>query len=123
MVLVRLLVRLVVLAVVIGVVTAIVPGMHIHGGFLTLLWIAVLFSVVNAIIGTVLRLLTLPLVLLTLGLFLWVINAILLAITAGLSSKFDIDNFGSALLGALLITIFSWLAAVLLPIPRRTKES
>jgi putative membrane protein len=103
----RLLIRLVVLAVVIGVVAAIVPGIHVNGGFLWLLWIAVIFSVVNVILGPIFHLISLPLIVLTLGLFLLVVNAGLLAITAGLSSHLDVDNFGSAVLGGLLIAVFS----------------
>ena len=49
------------------------------------------------------------------GLFLIVINAAVLAITAGLSSHLDINNFGAALLGGLLIGVFSWLAELLVP--------
>ncbi|MFL6240853.1 MAG: phage holin family protein [Actinomycetes bacterium] len=114
----RLLVRLVLLAVIVGFVAWLVPGIDVHGGFGWLLWIAAIFSVINAIIGPILRLLTLPLIVLTLGLFLIVINAVLLAITAGLSSHLDVDNFGAALLGGLLIGVFSWLGEVILPMRR-----
>jgi uncharacterized membrane protein YvlD (DUF360 family) len=55
-------VRLVVLAAIIGIVTRIVPGIHLHGGFVWLLWIALIFSVVNLILGPVFRLLSLPLI-------------------------------------------------------------
>jgi putative membrane protein len=114
--LVRLAVRLVLLAVVIGLVADLVPGVHVHGGFGALLWIAVIFSIVNTIVGPILRLLSIPFVILTLGLFLLVVNAALLGITAALSTHLDIDNFGSAVLGALLISVFSWLGEVLLPL-------
>jgi putative membrane protein len=113
--LLRLAIRLVVLAVVIGLVTGLVPGIELNGGFGWLLWIAVIFSLVNLILGPLFHLISLPLILLTLGLFLLVVNAALLAITAGLSSHLDIDGFWPALGGALLISIFSWLAEVLLP--------
>lgn len=108
--------RLVVLALIIGIVAKIVSGIHLHGGFGTLLWVAVLFSVINLILGPVLRLISLPLIVLTLGLFLLVINAALLAITAGVSSKLDVDSFGSAVLGGFLIAVFSWLAETVLPL-------
>src|ERR1700759_5803274 len=116
---VRLVVRLVVLAVIVGVVVKIVPGIHLNGGFGWLLWIALIFSVVNLILGPVFRLLSLPFIVLTLGLFLLVVNAALLAITAGLSTHLDIDNFWSAVLGGFLIALFSWLAELLLPLSRR----
>lgn len=119
----RLAARLVVLGVVIGLVASIVPGIHVHGGFAWLLWVAVIFAVVNTILGPVLHLLSLPLIILTLGLFLLVVNAALLAITAGLSSHLDVDSFGAAVLGGLLIALFSWLGEVLLPARGGTRKS
>ena len=119
--LIRLLVRLVVLALIIGFAAEIVPGIDVSGGFGTLLWLAVLFSVVNLVIGTLVRVLTLPLILLTLGLFLLIINAGMLAITAGLSRHLAVDNFGAALLGGLIIAVFSWLTEALLPLAERSK--
>ena len=112
---VRLAIRLLLLAAVIGVVAVMVPGIEVNGGFGALLWISVLFSVVNAILGPVFKLLSLPLIVLTLGLFLLVVNAALLAITAGLSSHLDVDSFRAAVLGGLLIAVFSWLAMLALP--------
>src|SRR6476469_4069720 len=115
----RLALRLVILAVIIGIVANIISGIHVTVGFGTLLWIAVLFSLVNLIVGPILTLLSLPLIVLTLGLFLIIINAALLAITAGLSSDLSIDNFWSALLGGILIALFSWIAELLLPLRPR----
>ena len=111
----RWVIRLLVLAVVIGVVAELVPGIEVNGGFGALLWISVLFSLVNAILGPVFKLLSLPLIVLSLGLFLLVVNAALLGITAGLSSHLDVDGFGSAVLGGFLIALFSWLATLALP--------
>lgn len=118
----RLLLRLVVLAIIIGLVAWLVSGIHVSGGFPSLLWIAVLFSVVNLILGTILRLLSLPFIILTFGLFLLLINAALLAITAGLSSDLAVDNFWSALLGGFLIAFFSWLAELVLPLRERRRR-
>jgi len=95
----------------IGLVAALVPGIDVNGGFPWLLWIAIIFSVVNVVLGPILRLISLPFVLLTLGLFLLVVNAALLAVTAGLSSHLDINNFGSAVLGGLLILFGIYLLA------------
>jgi putative membrane protein len=121
-VLARLALRLIVLAVIIGVVAAIVPGIHVHGGFVWLVWIALIFSLVNLILGPILHLLSLPLIILTFGLILLVINAALLAITAGLTEHLDVDNFGSAVLGGFLIGFFSWLTELLLPISGTRKR-
>ena len=120
--LLRLLIRLVVLAAIIDVVARIVPGIHVHGSFLWLLWVALIFSVVNLILGPLFKLLSLPFIVLTLGLFLLVVNAGLLAITAALTSHLDVDNFWSAVLGGFLIALFSWLAELLLPAIRKGKH-
>src|SRR3954451_10763052 len=84
------------------------------GGFGTYLWIGLIFGVVNAIVGPILRLLSLPFVLLTLGLFLLVINAALLGLTALLSDRLTIDGFGTAVIGGLIRAIASWVADQLL---------
>jgi putative membrane protein len=76
----------------------------------TYLWIALLFALVNAVVGPVLRLLSLPFVLVTLGLFLLVVNAALLAITAVLSDRLQVDGFGTAVVGGLLLAIGGWVA-------------
>jgi len=62
--------------------------------------LALLFGLVNAILGPFLRLIALPFTLLTLGLFALIVNGVLVAITAGLSSKFDVGGFFSAFLAA-----------------------
>ncbi|MDQ1740333.1 MAG: putative rane protein [Pseudonocardiales bacterium] len=116
---VRWVLKLLLLAVVIGAVAEIVPGIEVNGGWGALLWISFLFSLVNAILGPVFKLLSLPLIVLSLGLFLLVINAALLGITAGLSSHLNVDSFGAAVLGGLLIALFSWLATLALPNRRR----
>jgi putative membrane protein len=69
---------------------------------------------VNAIVGPILRLLSLPFVLLTLGLFLLVINAALLGLTAALTDRMTIDGFGTAILGGLILAIAGWIADQLL---------
>jgi putative membrane protein len=84
------------------------------GEFGTYLWIGLIFGVVNAIVGPVLRLLSLPFVVLTLGLFLLVVNAALLGLTAALTDRLTIDGFGTAVLGGLILAIAGWVADQLL---------
>jgi putative membrane protein len=103
-------------AVAIWVATAIIPGIDVYGGVATYLWIALLFGIVNAIIGTILRLLTLPLIILTLGLMSFAITVAMLSLTAALSSKLDIDGFWSAVGAALVVAVVS---AVIEGISRR----
>lgn len=89
------------------VAAALISGIHVYGGVGTYLWLAVLFGVINAVVGSILRLFTLPLIFLTLGLFSFVITIGMLALTAGLSSKLDIDSFGAAFWGALIVAVVS----------------
>jgi putative membrane protein len=76
----------------------------------TYLWIGLIFGLVNAIVGPILRLLALPFVVLTLGLFLLVVNAALLALTAGLTDRLAIDGFGTAIVGGLILAVAGWVA-------------
>ncbi|MGZ4611655.1 MAG: phage holin family protein [Kineosporiaceae bacterium] len=94
-------------AVAIWIATLIVPGIHVYGGAITYLWIGILFGLVNAILGTILRVLTIPLILLTLGLMSFAITVAMLALTASLSSKLDIDGFWSAVGAAFVVAIVS----------------
>ena len=122
----RFLLRVLVLAGIIYVVARfvdgidVIPGTGSFGETGTYLWVALLFALVNTIIGPLARLLSLPFIILTLGLFLLVVNAAMLAITAGLSDRLTVDGFGSAVLGGLLIALFSWAAELFLPLRSRS---
>ena len=76
----------------------------------TYLWIGLIFGVVNAIVGPILRFFTLPFVVLTLGLFLLLINAALLGLTAALTDRLAIDGFVTAVIGGLILAVAGWLA-------------
>jgi putative membrane protein len=95
------------LAIAFAITAALVDSVDIDGGALTLIGIAALFGLVNAIIGPLLRLLSLPLMLITFGLFALVINAALLGITAGLVDALDVGGFFSTVLAAFLISVIS----------------
>lgn len=123
--LVRFLLRVVVLAVIFWAVTQILKSsIHVEGGKFglagTYLWIALIFAVVNTILGPLVRLLSLPFVWLTLGLFLFVVNAALLGITAALTDRLQVDGFWTAVAGGFLIAVFSWAAELILPIKVRS---
>ena len=120
----RLLVRLLASAVALAVAAWLVDGISVGPGtdterVLTLLGVAVIFGLVNAIVRPILRLLTLPLVVLTLGLFLLVLNALMLLLTEWIAKQFDlafhVDGFWFALIGALIITVVSFLINIVLP--------
>lgn len=85
---------------------------------ITLLIVAAIFGVVNAIVAPVVKLLSLPFIILTLGLLLLVINAAMLLLTSRIAEALDVgfrvDGFGSALLGALVVTVVSWILSAAL---------
>ena len=91
--LLTLLIRWIVLAFAFAITSWLLSGMDVSGGFWAYLWIAALFGVVNAVLGTLLRLLTLPLMIVTLGLFSIVVNAAMLEVIDAISSHLTIDDF------------------------------
>jgi len=96
-----------VVAAAIAVTAALLPSVDVDGGVFALLGVALIFGLVNAIIGPLLRLISIPLTLLTFGLFALVINGALLAITAGLSDNLDVGGFFAVVFAALLISVIS----------------
>ena len=102
------LIRWVILTVSILMTSYLVDGIHI-GGFFSALFAAATLGILNAFFRPILFLITLPINLLTLGLFTFVINAVLLMMVSGVISGFYVAGFGSALFGSLLISIVSWL--------------
>ena len=92
------------------VASAIVPGIDITG-LGTLLGSALLLGVVNAVVRPVIILLTLPITILTLGGFLLVINAAMLALVASLFSRFVVSGVFSAILGSVIVSLVSWFAS------------
>lgn len=104
------LIRLVIGALGLWLAPALVPGVHI-GGVGTLLLAALLLGVVNAIVRPVLIVLTLPITVVTLGLFLLVVNAAMLGLVAALLPAMAIDGFWSAVFGSIVVSIVSWLAS------------
>jgi putative membrane protein len=77
----------------------------------SLLAAAVLLGVVNAVVRPLLVLLTLPITILTLGLFLLVVNGAMLSLVAWMLSGFSVDGTGAALLGAIVVGFTSWVAS------------
>lgn len=84
----------------------------------TLLLVALIFGVVNFVVKPLVQLLSLPLLLLTLGLFTLVINALMLILTSWIADEvelsFHVDGFGTAVLGGLVISIVSWATSMVL---------
>lgn len=105
--------RLVVNAIALYAATQVgIPGLSFQGEWYTILVVALIFGLVNALIRPLLTLLTCPLIALTFGLFTFIINAVMLALTGWLAGQaglgFKVDGFWAALLGALVVSIVSW---------------
>lgn len=100
----RLLLSWLILAVALALTVLIVPGLGIHWSPGTYLIIAAVFGVVNAFLGTILRILSFPLLVITLGIFGIVINMAMLYVTSWLTSL-SIDGVGAAFFGALVLAI------------------
>ena len=102
-----LIIRWVISAVSLLIAAAVLPGIHLQGALLAFVAAAVL-GVCNAVLRPVLLVLTLPINILTLGLFTLVINGSLLYLVAGIIRGVEIDSFWWAVLGALVIGLISW---------------
>ncbi|HEU4565545.1 MAG TPA: phage holin family protein [Gemmatimonadaceae bacterium] len=115
----RLLVRLLINAVALWAAVKLVSGVSYTGGVLPLLGVALVFGVVNAIVRPVVKLLSFPFIILTLGLFTFVVNALMLwltsAVSASLGLGFHVSGFGAAFWGALVISIVNVVLSVLVP--------
>lgn len=117
----RLILRWLINAVSLLVVAYFVPGFVVHS-FADALIAALVLGLVNATLGTLLRVLTFPLTILTLGLFLIVVNAIMLKIAAALVAGFEIRSWMAAIIGAILLTIVSSLLHWLTGTGRHERE-
>lgn len=91
----------------------VVPSIQV-AGFGTALLVAVVLGLINALLRPLLVLLTLPVTLLTLGLFIFVINALLFQLAGSLIDGFQVGGFWSALIGSIAYSLISWLLSALL---------
>jgi putative membrane protein len=102
-----LIIRWLILTAAIMITSYLLKGIHVSGFFSALLAAAIL-GVLNALFRPILIILTLPINILTLGLFTFIINAILLMMVSGVIAGFEVKGFWSALFGSLLISLVSW---------------
>jgi putative membrane protein len=110
---VRFLIGWALLAVAFGITSWLLDGMEVSGGVWGYIWVSALFGIVNAILGTILRLITLPLILLTFGLLAVLINALMLQLTDALTDHLTIDEFWwTAIWAAIILSLVSFVLAV-----------
>ena len=105
----RLLAKLAVIALAVWLVAYFVPGVQVQEGWTSYLLIALIFAAVNVLVKPLLKLLSFPLLLLTLGLFLIVINAAMFGLTAWLTDRLSVDGVGPAVIAALIISAVTWI--------------
>lgn len=106
--LLALLIRLLLTALAFVITAWLLDGMELSGGFFGALWVALLFGVINTVVGTIVRLLTLPFILLTFGLLLVLINAAMLGLTDWVTGHLTIDEFWwTTIWAAILLSIIT----------------
>ena len=109
--------RLLVNAAALWVATRIVPGVTYEGSWLPFLGVALVFGVVNAFIRPITKLLTLPFIILTIGIFIFVVNGLMLWLTSSISDSlglgFQVSGFWDAFFGALVVSIVSTILSML----------
>jgi putative membrane protein len=116
--LMRLVVRWAANAVALFVAAWLLSGVTYGDQWWTLLVAAAVFTVVNAWLRPIVRLLSLPLIILTLGLFLFVVNVLMLYVTDWLVPDFEIRSFGAGVLAAIVVSVVNWALHALVPGPR-----
>lgn len=104
----KLVARFLVIAAAVWLVAAYVPGVTVSEGVSSYFWIALLFAAINLLVKPLLKLLSFPLLLLTLGLFLVVINAAMFGLTALLTERLAVDGIAPAVIGSLVISLVTW---------------
>ena len=119
--------RLLINAAALWAATRLVPGISFDGDWRLLLAVALVFGVLNVALRPILILLTLPLFIVTLGLFTFVLNAVMLWLTGRVSDAlrlgFHVDGFGAAFFGALVVTIVSFLLSLFVASGARERGS
>jgi putative membrane protein len=100
-----------ILALAMALAAAVLPGFEVMEGVLGYVIVALVFGLVNSVIGPIARLVALPITMITLGLFAFVVNGAMLAIAAWITPLIELDGFGSAIVAALVISVFSAILA------------
>ena len=110
----RLIIRALIAALGLWLASEIVPGIAVPGGWPSLLVAAILLGVVNAVVRPVVFLLTLPLTVVTLGLFLFVVNAAMLGLVGLLLKGFVVDGLWAGIFGSVVVGVVSWLGHLMI---------
>lgn len=104
----RFLVQILLNGVALLVAANVVPGIHWQGDVFYLFIAGLVFGIINLIVKPIVTILSLPLIIVTLGLFFLVVNAAMLYLADILLSGLTVDGFGAAVLGGIVIALFNW---------------
>lgn len=111
----KLVIRLVINAVGLWVAASFVGGIHLTNQVVDLLFVALIFGLINALIKPIIDIFTCPFYVITLGLFTFIVNALMLMLTGQLSGgRLEVDSFLAAFLGGIVISIVSLLLSLFL---------
>lgn len=99
------LIRLIVNALALSAAAWLLDGIELSGGFFGVLLVALIFGLLNALLKPILLFFSLPFLIITLGLFAFVVNALVLLLTARLTDAMTVSGFGAALLGSLIVSL------------------
>lgn len=102
-------IRLFVNALALSAAAYLVPGIRLTGGFWDVILVALVFGLVNALLKPLVWILSLPFLVLTLGLFAFVVNGVMLLVTARLTDHLAVAGFGAAVLGSVVISLITML--------------
>lgn len=112
-----LILKLAVYAVAVWAAVKVVDGLSFEGGLVALVLVALILAAVNAVVKPVVKLFSLPLVILTLGLFLLIVNAAMFGLAIWIAGEFGLGisstGFGATFLGALIVSLVSWVGEAL----------
>lgn len=117
-----LVIRLAINAGAVWLAVAMIDGLDFEGGWVALVIVAAVLAVLNAVVKPVVKLLSLPFIILTLGLFLLVVNAVMLQVVVMISRATDLGldstGFGATFLGAIVIAVATWIGEVVTGVDR-----
>jgi putative membrane protein len=118
--------RLLINAAALWAATRIIPGISFNGEWSTLIVVALIFGVLNASVRPLLWFMTLPLLIVTLGLFTFVLNALMLWLTGAVSDwlglGFQVEGFGAAFLGAVVVSVVSFILSLFVASNKRQPQ-
>jgi len=112
-------IRLFVNALALSAAAYLVPGIRLTGGFWDVILVALVFGLVNALLKPLVWILSLPFLVLTLGLFAFVVNGAMLLVTARLTDHLGVAGLGAAMLGSIVISLVSMLLGGALKDPKK----